>query len=267
MPLLLAILIWGICAAIAIPFFTRTWWMPQAISAHARTVDDQIVLTTIITGIVFILAHLALGYTVLFYGKRRAGAATYSHGNTTYELLWSSAAGILFIGLTLMGTKVWGAIHFQPAPPGALQIELTGQQFAWNVRYSGPDGKFGALDIKQINDQSGNPLGVDAKDPNGKDDITAPTMPVPVNRPIEVILRTKDVTHAFNVPELRLKLDTVPGLLGRLHFTADKTGVFELACAELCGLGHYKMRSFLEVMEPAKFDAWIQEKLKEKSAP
>jgi cytochrome c oxidase subunit 2 len=163
-----------------------------------------------------------------------------------------------------MGQRVWAKVHYQGAPAGAMQVELTGQQFAWHVRYPGPDGKFGSLDIKQINDQGGNPLGIDSKDPAGKDDIMAATMPVPVGRPVEVILRTKDVTHSFFVPELRLKQDTVPGMLIRIHFTAEKTGNYEIACTELCGLGHYKMRSFLEVMEPAAFEKWLQEKLQEK---
>ena len=110
-----------------------------------------------------------------------------------------------------------------------------------------------------MNDSGGNPLGVDSKDPAGKDDITAPTMAVPVNQPVELILRSKDVTHSFFVPELRLKQDTVPGMRIRIHFTAEKVGKYEIACAELCGLGHYKMRSFLEVLEPADYQKWLQD--------
>jgi cytochrome c oxidase subunit 2 len=181
-------------------------------------------------------------------------------------VVWTSLTAILFIGATLMGQHVWAKVHYQGAPPGALPVELTGQQFVWNVRYPGPDGKFGALDIRQINDQAGNPLGIDSKDPAGKDDIMSPTMVVPAGRPVEVILRSKDVTHSFFVPELRLKQDAVPGMTIRVHFTAEKPGTYEMPCAELCGLGHYKMRSFLEVMEPAKFEAWLQQKIQEKSS-
>jgi cytochrome c oxidase subunit 2 len=264
MRFLLAVALWFICAATALPFFLKTWWPPQAISEHARTVDDQFVLTLIITGIVFIAAQGALGWVVLQFGRQRSEPASYSHGNNTMEVVWTSITAVLFIGATLMGQRVWAKVHYQGAPAGAMQVELTGQQFAWHVRYPGPDGKFGSLDIKQINDQGGNPLGIDSKDPAGKDDIMAATMPVPVGRPVEVILRTKDVTHSFFVPELRLKQDTVPGMLIRIHFTAEKTGNYEIACTELCGLGHYKMRSFLEVMEPAAFEKWLQEKLQEK---
>jgi len=264
MAFLTAAVLWLVAAALAIPFFTRTWWLPEAISEHARTVDGQFMLTLVVTGIIFILAQLALGWAVFRYGGDRSGPAHYSHGNNTMELAWTTATAILFIGLTVMGGSVWAKVHFQGAAPGAMQIEMTGQQFAWNVRYPGPDGKFGALDLKQINDQGGNPLGVDSKDPAGKDDITVPTMPVVVGREVELTLRTKDVTHAFFVPELRLKQDTVPGLALKIHFTAEKKGRYELACAELCGLGHYKMRSYLEVMDQAEFDKWMQEKLAEK---
>jgi cytochrome c oxidase subunit 2 len=174
-------------------------------------------------------------------------------------MLWTSATAVLFIGLTLMGEQVWARVHFQGAPEGSIPIEVTGQQFVWNFRYPGADGKFGTLDLKQINDSAGNPLGIDSKDPAGKDDLTTPTVAVPVNRPVELMLRSKDVTHSFFVPELRLKQDAVPGMVIRIHFTADKTGRFEIACAELCGLGHYKMRSFLEVMEQADYDKWLQQ--------
>ena len=258
MPLLLAAVIWLVCLCLAIPFFTRTWWFPVAISEHARQVDAQFMFTLVVTGVIFIVAQVALGYVVFIYGRRRSGGAAYSHGNNTMEVLWTAATAILFIGLTIMGERVWARVHFMGAPEGAIPIEVTGQQFVWNMRYAGPDGKFGALDIRQIDDSAGNPLGVDSKDPAGKDDIVAPTMAVPVNRPVELILRSKDVTHSFFVPELRLKQDTVPGMIIRIHFTAERVGKYEIACAELCGLGHYKMRSFLEVMEPADYEKWLQ---------
>jgi cytochrome c oxidase subunit 2 len=260
MPIALAIVLWGVAAALAVPFFTQTWWPPEAISGHARTVDAQFMRTLWATGVVFILSQAALGWVVFRYGRARREPATYSHGNNTMEALWTSAIAVLFVGLALAGVRVWGAVHFDPAAADALQIELTGQQFAWNVRYPGPDGKFGALDLKQINDAGGNPLGVDSKDPAGKDDITVPTMAVPVNRPVQLILRTKDVTHAFSLRELRLKQDTVPGLMIRLPFTAEKVGRYEIACMELCGLGHYKMRTFLDVLEPQDFEKWLKER-------
>src|SRR5216684_4012988 len=131
--------------------------------------------------------------------------------------------------------------RFSVSATGALQIEVTGQQFAWNFRYPGPDGKFGRLKPELVNASGGNPQGLDPADPDGKDDVVVPVMAVPVNREVELLLRSQDVTHAFFVRELRLKQDTVPGMLIRVHFTATETGTYEIPCAELCGLGHYRM--------------------------
>jgi cytochrome c oxidase subunit 2 len=109
-----------------------------------------------------------------------------------------------------------------------------------------------------MKESTGNPLGLDPdNDPAARDDIVMPVMAVPVDRPVEVLLRSKDVIHSFAVRELRLKQDAVPGLSTRLHFTASKVGRYEIPCMELCGLGHYQMRSFLEVKSDAEFQQWL----------
>ena len=261
---LLAVAIWLICVALTIPFVAKTWWMPDPITDHARQVDGQMALTFVVTGVVFILAHLALGYAVLKFGRDRSEPAEYTTGNDRWELLWTSAATVLFVGLVFMGYTAWAEARFaeaatQPGSPDREVVEVTGQQFVWNIRYPGADGKFGPLDVNLIDDSLGNPLGVDRGNPDGKDDIVVPRMAVPVDKEIEVILRTKDVLHNFFVPELRLKLDTVPGIDGRLRFKPDKVGTYEIACSELCGLGHYKMRSYLDVMEQADYEQWLAE--------
>jgi cytochrome c oxidase subunit 2 len=265
MAFLVALVVWLVALGLAIPFFTKWWWLPDAITEHARAVDSQFNLTLIGTGIIFILAQAALGYAVLRFGRKRKEPADYVHGNDRWEVLWTTATTVIFVGLTLMGYSVWAEARFLEPPnastpnPDRLVVEVTGQQFVWNMRYAGKDGKFGPLDIKQINDSLGNPLGVDRNSADGKDDVMVPRMAVPVNREVEVLLRTKDVIHNFFVPELRIKLDTVPGLIGKLHFKPEKVGTYEIACSELCGLGHYKMRSFMDVMEPADFEKWLQE--------
>lgn len=264
MAFLLALLIWLICIALTVPFVMKTWWMPEPITDHARAVDDQMALTFVVTGVIFILAHLALGYAVMKFGRKRSEAADYNTGNERWELLWTSAATVLFVGLTFMGYTVWAEARFADAQsqPGAADrviIEVTGQQFVWNMRYAGADGKFGPLNVNMIDDSMGNPLGIDRGHADGKDDVVVPRMSVPVNKEIEVILRTKDVLHNFFIPELRLKLDTVPGIESRLRFKPDTLGTYEIACSELCGLGHYKMRSFMDVVEQADYDSWLQE--------
>jgi cytochrome c oxidase subunit II len=130
------------------------------------------------------------------------------------------------------------------------------KQFAWNFRYPGPDGVFGRTDIKLVNDAAGNPLGIDPNDPAGKDDIVSATLKVPVNKPIRLIMHSRDVIHNFYVRELRMKQDIVPGMEIPLHFTAKTIGTYEVPCSELCGLGHFQMRTTMQVMSEADFEAW-----------
>ena len=150
-------------------------------------------------------------------------------------------------------------MHFIGAQPGALPVEVTAQQFAWNFRYAGPDGQFGRTKPERVSASTGNPVGLDPTDPATKDDIVSPIIAVPAGREVELILKSQDVTHSFYVRELRLKQDAVPGMEIHMHFTATEPGNYELACAELCGLGHYRMHSMLTVLSPADFDKWLKD--------
>jgi len=141
-----------------------------------------------------------------------------------------------------------------------MQIEVWGEQFAWSFRYPGPDGKFGKAQPALMADGTGNTLGLDReKDQVAKDDIITTTLAVPVNHPIELMMRSKDVTHSFFVRELRLKQDLVPGMEIPIHFTANKVGKYEIACAELCGMGHFGMRADFLVMTETDFQQWLRE--------
>jgi cytochrome c oxidase subunit 2 len=129
----------------------------------------------------------------------------------------------------------------------------------FNFRYPGPDGKFGRLDPKQVSASTGNPLGIDENDPAGKDDIVMPTLTVPVNHQVELLIRSQDVIHNFYVRELRLQQDSVPGMVIPIHFTANQTGHYEIMCTQLCGLGHYRMRSFLDVVSEADYQNFLKQ--------
>ncbi len=239
-------------------FVAKVWWPPDPITSFGREVDRQFMRTFVIVGIVFVLSQLALGWVVFRY-RDTGGRAHYSHGNNTMEFLWTLATAVLFVGLGIYAEKAWAEVHFRGASPGALQIEVQGQQFKWYFRYPGPDGKFGRIDAKYVNDSGQNYFGLDPSDPSGKDDIVTPEIAVPVNREVELVLRSKDVTHSFFVRELRLKQDAVPGMLIHIHFTPTQVGQYEIACAELCGLGHHQMRSFLKVMSDADYQKWLSE--------
>jgi len=158
-----------------------------------------------------------------------------------------------------LSTPVWLAYKNNvPDAAKALHIRLVAEQFAWNFQYPGKDGKFGKSDPSLISGD--NPLGVDPEDPSGKDDlVTVNQLHVPVNRPVIVDVSSKDVIHSFNIPVLRVKQDTVPGQQIPIWFEATQPGHFELACAQLCGLGHYRMRADVLIDTPEEFAKWAAE--------
>jgi cytochrome c oxidase subunit 2 len=254
---LLAVAIWVITILSVVMFFNKKWWFPEAITEHGPRVDSQFILTITICGIAFAAAQIGLGWVVWKYRESAdKSRATYSHGNNRLEVVWTLVTAVVFIGVAVMGQRVWAALHLNPAPAGSTQIEVTAQQFAWNIRYAGSDKIFGSTNIDYIDDAT-NPVGVVDTDASGKDDISTPTLVIPANRPVELILKSKDVTHNFWVPQLRFKQDLVPGMAIRVHFTAVKPGKYELACAELCGMNHFKMKTFMLVLPPADFDALV----------
>jgi cytochrome c oxidase subunit 2 len=240
-------------------FLAKWWWLPELISVHGAAVDQQLTTTLVIAGIVFFLAQVALGYFVWKFRSRGEERATYWHENSKLEVTWTTLTAILFVGLGLEGNRVWAQYFLTPAPSDSVVVELTAQQFAWNIRYPGADLKFGRTDPALIDDAAGNYIGLDPKDGPAKDDVvTQNIMAIPVNRSVRIILRSKDVTHSFFVPQLRVKQDAVPGMGIQVHFTSNKVGEFEIACAELCGMQHYKMRARLLVMTDADFESWLK---------
>ncbi len=256
--MLLAPIVWILTVVICYFFVAQTWWFPPSISQHGALYDAQFMRTLVVVGVVFFLAQFALGYVIVKF-RDDGGRADYSHGNNKLEALWTSAAAVLFVGLILTGANIWAQVHFEDAPAGAIEVEVMAKQFAWSFRYPGPDGKFGRTDLKLINDAAGNPMGIDEKDPAGKDDIVSASLRVPAGKPVKLLLRSRDVIHNFFVRELRLKQDLVPGMDIPFHFQADKTGIYEVPCSELCGLGHYQMRTTLQVLSEAEFEQWQQQ--------
>ncbi len=239
-------------------FAANTYAPPAAITTVGLAVDHQYFLTLCVTGTVFILSQLGLAYAIWRF-RDRGQAAHFTRGNNTMEIIWTTATIVLFLGLGLMGRKAWAEVRFTPAEANALQVEVTTNQFVFNFRYPGPDGKFGKLDSAQVSASTGNPLGVDSKDPDGKDDIVVPTLTIPVNHQVELLLRSQDVIHNFYVRELRLQQDAVPGMVIPIHFTANQTGHYEIVCTQLCGLGHYRMRSFMDVVSEADYQNFLKQ--------
>ena len=246
----LAVIIWIITLLSVLLFFNKKWWLPEAISDHAPALDRQFMITIIVVGISFAAAQIALGWAVWkFRDTGKAGdRAVYSHGSNRLEVLWTVITAVVFIALGVMGQSVWASLRLHDAPPGSYTVEVVAQQFQWNFHYAGADGKFGRTDPSLIDDGSLNFIGLDAEDAASRDDSVTAALASPVNRPVELRLRSKDVIHNFWVPQLRFKQDLVPGMEIKVHFTANKVGKYELACAELCGQLHFKMKSYMLVL-------------------
>ena len=257
--------------------------LPALASAHGGQIDRLISWMHILMFVLFIGWSAFFVYAIIRFRASRHPKADYagvkSHTSSYLEIAVAVAEGILLFGFSI---PVW-ASRVDRIPPDneALVVRVTAEQFAWNVQYPGPDGKFGRTDMKLLDLQS-NPLGLDRSDPDAKDDITTLNqLYLPVNRPVIVRLRSKDVIHSFNLPEFRVKQDVIPGFTTPVWFvptitTAEmrqRTGKddfdFEIACAQLCGLGHYRMRAFVTILSTEDFQKWMDDeeaKLKDTSS-
>jgi len=243
-------------AAACVLFALKPVWFPVAISAEALAYDRQFTWTLWIAGAIFIAAQLLLAFAIVCGRKRTA--AIPAPGKNSIEWTSGIATAALFIALSVLGSRGWAKVPGRA--PGKETIEVHAHQFAWNFRYPGPDGRFGRTSIEFISDAGGNPVGIDPSDPAGKDDIVTATLRVPAGRDVLLLLHTRDVIHDFFVRELRTKQDIVPGMEIPLEIHVDRLGTYEIACAELCGLGHSQMRSTMIAMPPEEYDRWKRQR-------
>jgi cytochrome c oxidase subunit 2 len=242
-------------------FVSRIWWFPPDISVLGAGIDHQVMETMIATGVLFVASQFALAFFVWRFADRGDGRRVkiFPGGAKPMVIFAVVLVGIEVLVLTLVGSKVWASIYISPASPGALQIDAQASQFAFYFRYPGPDGKFGVLHPDKISEADNNYFGLDpANDTAARDDIVSASLVVPVDREISLSMHSKDVGHSFFVPELRVQQDFVPGIVIPLHFTATQIGKHEIVCTQLCGLGHYNMRAYLEVMTKDKYEEWLK---------
>src|SRR5258708_2403150 len=253
---LFAVVVTVIALVSAAIFALHTWWLPPDISVHGGGIDRQLNETMVVAGVLFVLAQLALAAFVWRAGEQAPRPVKiFPGGPTPMVVVATVLVGFEILVLTFVGSKLWAGVYQTPPAPGSLQIEVQAEQFAFYFRYAGKDGTFGGMHPELMNDATENFFGLDpANDTTARDDIVVASLTIPVNRPILLQLHAKDVNHAFYVPELRIQQDFVPGMVIPLHFTATKTGKYELVCTQLCGLGHYNMRAYVEVMAPDQFD-------------
>jgi cytochrome c oxidase subunit 2 len=266
---------------IAENIMTNWLGLPALASTHGGQIDSMIGWVHIFMLILFVGWGGFFVVALFRFRKSRHPVANYtgvkSHASSYLEGGVALVEAILLIGFAI---PLWAArVDRMPPANEALIVEVTAEQFAWNVHYAGPDGKFGRTDLKLLDAQD-NPLGLDRSDAAAKDDVTMLNqLFLPVNKPIIVRLRSKDMIHSFGVPEFRVKQDAIPGLTIPLWFVANVTTAemrtrtgkpefqYEIACAQLCGLGHYRMRGFVIVQTAEEFEKWLADKIKEQSAP
>ena len=254
-----------------------TEWLglPPLATAHGSQIDSLIGWTHIFMLVLFVGWGGFFTYCLIRFRRSRHPVADY-HGSTSHTSSYLEGA-VLVIEMVLLfafSIPLWAArVDHIPAQRDALLVQVTGEQFAWNVHYAGDDGVFGRTDIKLLDLQS-NPLGLDRTDPAAKDDVTTLNqLYLPVNKPIIVRLRSKDVIHSFGVPEFRVKQDAIPGLTIPIWFVPNVTTAemrtrlgkpefqYQIACAQLCGLGHAGMRGFVTVQTAEEFQKWMAEQV------
>lgn len=259
---LFAVTIVLIAIASAVPIVMHMWPMPPDISVHGHLIDEQYADTMLEAGVSFLVSQILLAFFIWKFSNPAPGAKVknFPGGATGLVIAAFLLVGTEVLALGVFGTKVWASQYLSAPAANAMPIQVQAGQFAFYFRYPGPDGTFGPLHADQINEANANFFGLDTThDQDSKDDIVTAEMAIPVNREIHLLMHAKDVGHSFYVPELRVQQDFVPGLDVTIHFTATKVGKYEIVCTQLCGLGHYNMKAYLEVMSQEDYDTWIKQ--------
>ncbi len=243
--------------SIAFHFWSPWWW--TEVASNWGNIDDTIILTFWVTGVVFVAVCLFSAYCVWKFRYQENRKADYEPENTKLEWWLTIGTAIGVAALLAPGLIVWN--QYVTVPDDAYEVEVMAQQWYWNYRLPGEDGILGTSDIKNITDE--NPFGLNEDDKNGYDDIliSGDDIHILIDRPTKILLRSIDVLHNFYVPQFRAKMDMVPGSVTFYWFTPTRTGNFEILCAEYCGTGHYAMRGRLIVDEKNEYLAWLDEQM------
>ena len=231
-------------------------WLPPQASAHAPEIDF------VLTMVHWLMLVLLVGWGAYFAWalvRFREGAKPAPETSGRWAL-WTEigvvvAEGVLLVAIAL---PIWfrQTSAAPNADPPAVVVRVVAEQFAWNIHYPGADGRFGETRVSLVT--TTNPVGLDRSSPFGADDlVTLDDLHLPINRPVVIQLSSKDVIHSFGVPAMRVKTDATPGLLSPVWFTPTLAGRFDIACSQLCGLGHFRMRGTITVESEAEYQAFL----------
>ena len=214
------------------------WTLPPGVSTYASQIDTLYYIILVVTGIAFVVTEVALVVFLVKYRARPGRRAVYTHGSTKAEIIWTAVPTVTVIIIGLLSVGVWMDIKGRDSvPEGAYPIGVHGQQFEWMVTYPGVDGALGTADDFDVRNQ----------------------LHIPVNTPIVIHLTAEEVIHSFFIPQFRVKQDAMPGMDQQVWFEVSEPGAYELACAELCGLGHYRMRAAVTVHTAEEYQQWMSE--------
>lgn len=233
-------------------------WVMTPLASNWGSIDDTMVITLIITGIVFIAINFFIAFAVIKFRHDKNRKAKYEPENKKLEIWLTIITSIGIIAMLAPGLVVYS--EFVNVPEDAGVVEVVGQQWSWSFRFPGNDNQLGKSAIKHISID--NPFGVDPLDPSGQDDVlvVGNRLALPIDKPVKILMRSKDVLHDFYVPQFRVKMDMVPGSVSYIWLTPTVVGEFEILCAEFCGVGHFNMRGYVDVMEQKNFNNWLLEK-------
>lgn len=252
MPFIVAIVLLVIISVVL--HLLSPWWLTP-IASNWGSIDFTIDLTFWVSGIVFVLLNLFMAYCVYKFRYNKNRRAKYEPENKKLEIWLTGITAVGVAALLTPGLFVWA--DFVNVPDDAHEVEVLAQQWQWSYRYPGADGLLGYADAALVN--ADNPFGMDPNDPNGQDDIlvSSQEMHLPIDRPVKLLLRSKDVLHDYAVAQFRVKMDMVPGAVTYMWLTPTVNGTYDILCEELCGLGHHVMRGTVVVEATSDYDNWL----------
>jgi len=256
MPFIIAIVLLVIVSVLL--HLMSPWWLTP-IASNWSNIDDTISITFWVTGFVFVSVNLFMAYAVYKFRYNKDRRAKYEPENKKLEIWLTVLTSLGVASMLAPGLFVWA--DFVKVPANAHEVEAIGQQWQWSFRYPGADGVLGAADARLITPK--NPFGMDEKDPNGRDDVlvSAQEMHLPINKPVKMLLRSKDVLHDFAVAQFRVKMDFVPGSVTYLWLTPTVAGTYDILCEELCGIAHHAMRGKVVVEDEASYNNWLAKQI------
>ena len=238
--------------------------LPVQASTHAGEIDNMISLVHWLMLVLFVGWGIFFVYVLFRFRKGANPRASYDGAKGKVSKGIEVAIVIIeMVLLVFYAIPAWARrVSNFPAENEAVVVRVIAEQFAWNVQYHGPDGKFGRTRPELVT--ADNPIGLDRTDPDAKDDVTTINqLNLPVDRPILVHLSSKDVIHSFGLYEMRVKQDAIPGMSIPVWFIPNRIGEYEVTCSQLCGLGHFRMRGFMTIQSQADFTKWFDEQEKQ----